>query len=216
MPADEDATGHSHQVGGLERTIGDAQRLDRRLDVPDAAREGQDVAAQHFRSGQYWYIDHVPGNPSQMYAACERLVGQLAHRLAAVRLVRHEHVDERCRQIQQRRVVDLRNVRLHVFNEQLARPHDCHAVTWLKDGVGVGVDQGVAAPDSFDEHPQFRKELAHGSAGEPAGQVEAVGAQLDRAIRGHDPRVEADYAPSQLSLVLRASGGQVDPDQLRA
>ena len=50
QPADQDAAGDGHQVGGLERTVGDAERVHRRVDVADAAGEREDVAAEDLRS----------------------------------------------------------------------------------------------------------------------------------------------------------------------
>ncbi len=88
-----------------------AQRLDRRLDVADAAGDGQDVAAQHLRLRQDRHLDHVPGDPAEVDAAREGLIGQLAQRLAAERLVCVTNTSTtRCRQVQQRGVVDLGHV----------------------------------------------------------------------------------------------------------
>ena len=75
--------------------------------------------------------------------------------------------------------MDLGNLRLDLLDQQLARPLDRHGVARLKNRIGVGIDQLVAAPDPLDEDAQAREELAHRPAGEPAGRVDAVGSQLD-------------------------------------
>ncbi len=70
-----------------------------------------------------------------------------------------------------------------LLDQQLARPDDRDGVARLEHGVGVGVDQVVAAPDALDEDAQTGKELAHRPAGQSARRVDAVGAQLDRRDR---------------------------------
>ena len=76
--AEKNAARDGHQVGGLERPIGDAERFDGRVHVADAPRDGQDVAAEHLRLGQDRDLDHVPGDLPEVDAACERLIGELA------------------------------------------------------------------------------------------------------------------------------------------
>ncbi len=71
---------------------------------------------------------------------------------------------------------------LDVLDQQLARSQDRHDVAGLKNGVGVSIDQFVAAPHALDEDANAGKQLAHGPAGQPACRVDAVGAQFDRAV----------------------------------
>ena len=103
-----------------------------------------------------------------------------------------------------------------MLDQRRVRARNGDDVPRREDRVRPRFNHGVAAPDAFDEDTKAREEIAHGSAGQAGCGVDAVRAELDRAVGREDARIELDGPTAEPAFVRGAGRRQVDADQLRA
>ena len=125
-------------------------------------------------------------------AAREGLIGQLANRLAAEGLVRHEHVDLRRRDIQQPGS-STSGTRLDALDQHLVRPETPRR----RPPAGRCRRRRRSAVAARTRSTKTR---TPGKSSRPAGRspesgVDPVGAQLDRPVRGEGAGLQPDGPP---------------------
>ena len=188
------------------RSLHDALRADDAKHVAplqhDAARDGNLLIAATQRS------QVETARPILLRGLAEAGTGKLA--------IDEEDVGQRERDVEELLVLDLLAARPDQLDDDLARPGERDHVARLKARTGLRFDDAVGAAQPVDEQPVLRRaRLGRGGAQshERRALGQSIGAQLEFAPSGRDPRLGASH--SQRLLEFERLGLQVELEQGR-
>src|SRR5688572_11239113 len=193
--ADDDADPHEHDVGLLGGSIGITKMLDDPVDMAFGAGHLHHVSAIDLQPLREGHFDARPCDLAEVDAApLLRLhLGDLADGLALQRLVRDDDVHALRGEVEQLAIVDLRAKRALVLQQQLPRGRDRQHIVRLHDRIGIGFDNGTAAPRPLDEealwtassgslHGELTLELLDALAHHRRRLLDVIGAHVDLEV----------------------------------